>query len=44
MQWKGFVTQTDELIMLSEGHEVFEKTKMPLPYLNDLCRDEKQSS
>ncbi|KAL7584614.1 uncharacterized protein LOC111912317 [Lactuca sativa] len=37
--WKGFVTQTNELIMLSEG-QVLEKTKMPL--LDDLCVDEEQ--
>lgn len=39
--WDGFVTQTNELIMLSEG-QVLEKTKMPLPHLDDLCIDDKQ--
>ncbi|KAI3507065.1 hypothetical protein L1887_21808 [Cichorium endivia] len=41
--WKGFVSQTNELIMLSEG-QVLEKTKMPLslPRLDDVCIDEEQ--
>ncbi|XP_071732077.1 uncharacterized protein [Rutidosis leptorrhynchoides] len=37
--WKGFVSQTDELIMLSEGQFL---NKAGRPHLNNVCIDEDQ--